>query len=82
MIRNPRAACAIFCRGVRRREHVVGIVRGVYDRYGFELSKTGCRDIETLLGGQYGDGTAADLQILKRGEHEASGEATWRCGTI
>src|SRR5688572_26036747 len=61
---------------VRRREYVVGIVRGVYDRYGFEpLETPAVENIETLLG-KYGDeGNKLIFKILKRGEHEASGQA-------
>ena len=61
---------------VRRREYVVGIIRGVYDRYGFEpLETPAAENIETLLG-KYGDeGNKLIFKILKRGEHEASGQA-------
>src|SRR5579864_8219695 len=61
---------------VRRREHVVGVVRGVYERYGFEPIETPAfENIETLLG-KYGDeGNKLIFKILKRGEYEASGEA-------
>ncbi len=62
---------------VRRREYVVGIIRGVYDRYGFEpLETPAVENIETLLGAQYGEENSKLIfKILKRGEHEASGEA-------
>jgi histidyl-tRNA synthetase len=62
---------------VRRRDYVVGIIRGVYDRYGFEpLETPAVENIETLLGGHYGDDNSKLIyKILKRGEHEASGEA-------
>ncbi|HEY0284030.1 MAG TPA: histidine--tRNA ligase [Vicinamibacterales bacterium] len=62
---------------VRRREYVVGIIRGVYDRYGFEpLETPAVENIETLLGGHYGDENSKLIyKILKRGEHEASGQA-------
>lgn len=62
---------------VRRREYVVGIIRDVYDRYGFEpLETPAVENIETLLGGHYGDDNSKLIyKILKRGEHEASGEA-------
>jgi histidyl-tRNA synthetase len=62
---------------VRRREYVVGIIRGVYDRYGFEpLETPAVENIETLLGGHYGDDNSKLIyKILKRGEHEASGQA-------
>ena len=61
---------------VRRREYVVGIIRSVYDRYGFEpLETPAAENIETLLG-KYGDeGNKLIFKILKRGEHEASGQA-------
>jgi histidyl-tRNA synthetase len=61
---------------VRRREYVVGIIRGVYDRYGFEpLETPAAENIETLFG-KYGDeGNKLIFKILKRGEHEASGQA-------
>ena len=61
---------------VRRRDYVVGIIREVYDRYGFEpLETPAAENIETLLG-KYGDeGNKLVFKILKRGEHEASGQA-------
>ncbi len=61
---------------VRRREYVVGIIRNVYDRYGFEpLETPAAENIETLIG-KYGDeGNKLIFKILKRGEHEASGQA-------
>ena len=61
---------------VRRREYVINVVRGVYERYGFEPFETPAfENIETLLG-KYGDeGNKLIFKILKRGEHEASGEA-------
>ena len=61
---------------VRRREYVVRIVREVYDRYGFEpLETPAVENIDTLVG-RYGDeGNKLIFKILKRGEHEASGQA-------
>ena len=61
---------------IRRREYVVRIVRDVYEQYGFEpLETPAFENIETLLG-KYGDeGNKLIFKILKRGEHEASGEA-------
>ena len=61
---------------VRRREYVIGVVRDVYERYGFEpLETPSFENIETLLG-KYGDeSNKLIFKILKRGEHEASGEA-------
>ena len=62
---------------VRRREYVVGVIRRIYDRYGFEpLETPAVENIETLLGAQYGDENSKLIfKILKRGEHEASGQA-------
>jgi histidyl-tRNA synthetase len=61
---------------VRRREHVVGVIRRVYERYGFEpLETPAFENIETLLG-KYGDeGNRLIFKILRRGEHEGTGEA-------
>jgi histidyl-tRNA synthetase len=61
---------------VRRREHVIGIIREVYERYGFEpLETPAVENIETLLGKYGEEGNKLIFKILKRGEHEASGEA-------
>jgi histidyl-tRNA synthetase len=61
---------------IRRREHVMGVVRDVYQKYGFEpLETPAFENIETLLG-KYGDeGNKLIFKILKRGEHERTGEA-------
>jgi histidyl-tRNA synthetase len=61
---------------VRRREYVIGIITRVYERYGFEpLETPAVENLETLLG-KYGDeGNKLIFKILKRGEHEKSGEA-------
>ncbi len=61
---------------VRRREYVVRVVREVYERYGFEpLETPAFENIETLLGKYGEEGNKLIFKILKRGEHEASGEA-------
>ena len=61
---------------VRRREYVIGVIRDVYDRYGFEpLETPAVENIETLLGKYGEEGNKLIFKILKRGEHEASGEA-------
>src|SRR2546426_10823080 len=61
---------------IRRREYVINIVRGVYERYGFEpLETPAFENIETLLG-KYGEEVNKLIfKILRRGEHESSGEA-------
>jgi len=61
---------------IRRREHVIGKVRSVYERYGFEpLETPAFENIETLLGKYGEEGNKLIFKILRRGEHEASGEA-------
>ena len=61
---------------LRRREHVIGIVRDVYQRYGFEpLETPAFENIETLMGKYGEEGNKLIFKILKRGEHETSGEA-------
>ena len=61
---------------VRRREHVVGIVRRVYEQYGFEpLETPAFENIETLLGKYGEEGNRLIFKILRRGEHAGTGEA-------
>ena len=60
---------------VRRRRYVIGVVEEVYRRYGFEpLETPALENIETLTG-QYGEeGAKLIFKVLRRGEHEGSGE--------
>src|SRR5260370_6276823 len=61
---------------VRRREHVIRVIRDVYEKYGFEpLETPAFENIETLLGKYGEEGNKLIFKILRRGEHEASGEA-------
>jgi histidyl-tRNA synthetase len=61
---------------VRRREYVIGIIREVYERYGFEpLETPAVENIETLLGKYGEEGNQLIFKILKRGEHSKTGEA-------
>ena len=61
---------------VRRRGHVIDVVRRVYERYGFEpLETPAFENIETLTGKYGEEGAKLIFKILKRGEHEASGQA-------
>lgn len=61
---------------VRRREYVIGVVKEVYERYGFEpLETPAVENIETLLGKYGEEGNQLIYKILKRGEHEKTGEA-------
>jgi histidyl-tRNA synthetase len=60
---------------VRRREYVIGVVEDVYRGYGFQpLETPALENIETLTG-KYGDeGNKLIFKVLRRGEHESSGE--------
>src|SRR5216684_7476840 len=61
---------------IRRREYVMGVVRDVYEKYGFEpLETPAFENIETLLGKYGEEGNKLIFKILKRGEHEHTGEA-------
>jgi histidyl-tRNA synthetase len=61
---------------IRRREYVLGIIRDVYERYGFEpLETPAFENIETLLGKYGEEGNKLIFKILKRGEHEQTGQA-------
>jgi len=61
---------------IRKREYVMRVVRDVYESYGFEpLETPAFENIETLLGKYGEEGNRLIFKILKRGEHEASGEA-------
>jgi histidyl-tRNA synthetase len=61
---------------VRRREHVIDVVRRTYERYGYEpLETPAFENIETLVGKYGEEGNKLIFKILRRGEHEASGEA-------
>src|SRR6478609_9114665 len=61
---------------IRRREYVIDVVRRTYESYGFEpLETPAFENIDTLLGKYGEEGNRLIFKILKRGEHEASGEA-------
>src|SRR5438093_4491021 len=61
---------------VRKREHVIGVIKQVYERYGFEpLETPAVENIETLMGKYGEEGNQLIFKILKRGEHEKTGEA-------
>jgi histidyl-tRNA synthetase len=61
---------------VRRRERAFAAVRAAFERYGFEPLQTPAFERLDVLTGKYGDeGDKLIFKILRRGEHEASGEA-------
>ncbi len=61
---------------VERREHAFAVIRSVFSRYGFEPLQTPAFERLDVLLGKYGEeGDKLVFKILRRGEHEASGEA-------
>ncbi|PYS72420.1 MAG: histidine--tRNA ligase, partial [Acidobacteria bacterium] len=61
---------------VRKRDYVIGVIKEVYERYGFEpLETPAAENIETLMGKYGEEGNQLIFKILKRGVHEGSGEA-------
>lgn len=61
---------------VRKREYVIGVIKEVYERYGFEpLETPAAENIETLMGKYGEEGNQLIFKILKRGVHAGSGEA-------
>lgn len=61
---------------LRRRERAFASVRAAFERYGFEPLQTPAFERLDVLTGKYGDeGDKLIFKILRRGEHEATGEA-------
>ncbi|HTZ23391.1 MAG TPA: histidine--tRNA ligase [Streptosporangiaceae bacterium] len=61
---------------LERRERAFGVIRSVFTSYGFEPLQTPAFERLDVLLGKYGDdGDKLIFKILRRGEHEASGEA-------
>lgn len=59
-----------------RREWAFGVLRSVFSSYGFEPLQTPAFERLDVLLGKYGeDADKLVFKILRRGEHEASGEA-------
>src|SRR4028119_2203644 len=60
---------------VRRREYVIGIIKDVYQKYGFEpLETAAVENLETLLGKYGEEGNQLIFKILERGEGALSGK--------
>src|SRR4051794_35653520 len=54
---------------VRKREYVIGVIKQVYESYGFEpLETPAVENIETLMGKYGEEGNQLVFKILKRGE--------------
>ena len=74
---DPPSGTRDFLAGdLRVREHVFTAIREVFQRYGFEPLQTPVFERLDTLTGRYGDeGDKLIFKILRRGEHEASGDA-------
>jgi histidyl-tRNA synthetase len=60
---------------VEKREHAFEAIRDVFGKYGFEPLQTPAFERLDVLLGKYGEeGDKLVFKILRRGEHEASGE--------
>src|SRR5258708_8091870 len=56
---------------VRKRDYVIGVIKEVYESYGFEpLETPAVENIETLMGKYGEEGNQVIFKILKRGEHQ------------
>jgi histidyl-tRNA synthetase len=72
----PRGMRDFLPADVRRRDYVIGVIKEVYERYGFEpLETPAVENIETLMGKYGEEGNQLIFKILKRGVHEKTGEA-------
>jgi histidyl-tRNA synthetase len=61
---------------VRRRQHVIGVIAGVYEKYAFEPLETPAVENLATLQGKYGEeGDRLIFKILKRGEGAETGQA-------
>src|SRR5947208_14894906 len=72
----PSGTRDFLAREFETRERAFNIIRSVFARYGFEPLATPAFERLDVLMGKYGDdGDKLIFKILRRGEHEASGEA-------
>src|SRR3569832_1655564 len=54
---------------VRKREYVIGVIKEVYERFGYEpLETPAVENIETLMGKYGEEGNQLIYKILKRGD--------------
>src|SRR2546426_11197051 len=61
---------------VRGRDYLIGKIKNVYERYGSEpLETPAVENLETLMGKYGEEGNRLIFKILKRGEHEPTGQA-------
>src|ERR671910_662654 len=75
-VRPARGMRDFLPQDVHRRQYVIDIVEDVYRKYGFQpLETPALENIETLIGKYGEEGNKLIFKVLRRGEHEASGEA-------
>jgi histidyl-tRNA synthetase len=72
----PSGTRDLLAAELEERERAFDVIRSVFTRYGFEPLQTPAFERLDVLLGKYGDdGDKLIFKILRRGEHEASGEA-------
>jgi histidyl-tRNA synthetase len=72
----PSGTRDVLADEVERRERAFSAVRATFARYGYEPLETPAFERLEMLTGKYGDeGEKLIFKILRRGEHEATGEA-------
>lgn len=76
MFDPPSGTRDFLAADVERREHAFSVIKSVFASYGFEPLQTPAFERLDVLMGKYGDeGDKLIFKILRRGEHEASGDA-------
>ena len=72
----PSGTRDFLAREFETRERAFAVIRSVFSRYGFEPLATPAFERLDVLMGKYGeDGDKLIFKILRRGEHEGTGEA-------
>ncbi|MGH3430714.1 MAG: histidine--tRNA ligase [Mycobacteriales bacterium] len=72
----PSGTRDFLAKDMRIREHAFGVIRNAFERYGFEPLQTPAFERLEVLTGKYGEeGDKLIFKILRRGEHEHTGEA-------
>jgi histidyl-tRNA synthetase len=72
----PSGTRDLLAADVEKRQHAFAVISSVASRYGFEPLQTPAFERLDVLLGKYGEeGDKLVFKILRRGEHEASGEA-------
>src|SRR5688500_15626048 len=74
-VRPARGMRDFLPQDVRRRDYVIAIIESIYRGYGFQpLETPALENIETLTGKYGEEGNKLIFKVLRRGEHESSGE--------